>query len=183
VLVASGQAASVQETIATTLPNVVISLDSVANALVNTVNAQHLQGFDLNGDPGTEMFTGTSAASIAVAITDPAKIAASGSDTSRLDAGNADIMAGLVSAPNGPDRVYRSVVVQFGVDTQAINRRADIQSSMTADIDSVRSSQSGVNLDEEMASLLSYQRAYEAASKVLTVVDSTLDTLINRMGS
>jgi flagellar hook-associated protein 1 FlgK len=37
-------------------------------------------------------------------------------------------------------------------------------------------------LDEEMANLLSYQRAYEAASRVLTTVDSTLDTLINKMG-
>jgi flagellar hook-associated protein 1 FlgK len=183
VLVASGQAASVQETIAVTMPGVVTDLDSVAAALVNTVNTQHMQGYDLNGEQGLEMFTGTTAGSITVAITDPAKIAASSSDTSRLDAGNADTLAALVSATDGPDRVYRSVVVQLGVDTQAVNRRAEIQSSMTADIDSVRSSQSGVNLDEEMASLLSFQRAYEAASRVLTVVDSTLDTLINRMGS
>ena len=101
---------------------------------------------------------------------------------SALDAGNADALAGLVSSSTGPDTIYRGVVVQIGVDSQAINRRSDIQSTMTEDIDSVRSSQSGVNLDEEMASLLSFQRAYEAASKVVSVVDSTLDTLINRLG-
>jgi flagellar hook-associated protein 1 FlgK len=59
----------------------------------------------------------------------------------------------------------------------------EIQAKATLDVDSARSSQSGVNLDEEMANLLMYQRAYEAAARVLNVVDSTIDTLINRMGS
>jgi flagellar hook-associated protein 1 FlgK len=32
-----------------------------------------------------------------------------------------------------------------------------------------------------MTNLLSYQRAYEAASRVISTVDSVLDVLINRM--
>jgi flagellar hook-associated protein 1 FlgK len=43
-------------------------------------------------------------------------------------------------------------------------------------------SESGVNIDEEMANLLTYQRAYEAAARVLTAIDDALDTLINRTG-
>ena len=42
--------------------------------------------------------------------------------------------------------------------------------------------ESGVNLDEEMTNLLTYQRGYEAASRVLTTIDSMLDQLINRTG-
>ncbi|MDT4987924.1 MAG: flagellar hook-associated protein 1 [Micromonosporaceae bacterium] len=181
-LIQSGKAASVLESLSTTLPNTITSLNQVASALVTTVNDQHVQGFDLNGAQGGPLFSGSTAADIAVAITDPALVAASSSDSEHLDAGNADAMAGLVNSDNGPDSIYRGVVVQVGVDAQAINRRSDVQATMTTDIDSVRSSQSGVSLDEEMANLLSYQRAYEAASRVLTTVDSTLDTLINKMG-
>jgi flagellar hook-associated protein 1 len=36
--------------------------------------------------------------------------------------------------------------------------------------------------DEEMTNLLTYQRGYEAASRVLTTIDSMLDQLINRTG-
>ena len=40
----------------------------------------------------------------------------------------------------------------------------------------------GVNFDEETVNLLAAQRAYEAASRVMTTMDSVLDTLINRTG-
>ena len=40
----------------------------------------------------------------------------------------------------------------------------------------------GVNLDEETVNLMQAQRGYEAASRVMTTVDSVLDTLINRTG-
>ena len=39
-----------------------------------------------------------------------------------------------------------------------------------------------MNLDEETVSMLAAQHAYEAASRVLTTLDSVLDTLINRTG-
>jgi flagellar hook-associated protein 1 FlgK len=38
-----------------------------------------------------------------------------------------------------------------------------------------------VSLDEEMTNLIQYQYAYQGAARVVTVVDSLLDTLINRM--
>jgi flagellar hook-associated protein 1 FlgK len=51
-----------------------------------------------------------------------------------------------------------------------------------SNVDAQRESNSGVNLDEEMTNLLSYQRAYEAAGRMMSAVDSALDTLINRTG-
>jgi flagellar hook-associated protein 1 FlgK len=53
---------------------------------------------------------------------------------------------------------------------------------MVAQIDAARESVSGVNTDEEMVNLMAAQRGYEGAARVLTAVDSMLDTLINRTG-
>ena len=51
---------------------------------------------------------------------------------------------------------------------------------LTEQVDGARDQLAGVNLDEEMLAMVQYQRAYEAAARVMTVVDSMLDTLINR---
>jgi flagellar hook-associated protein 1 FlgK len=74
------------------------------------------------------------------------------------------------------------LIGQLGVAAGASSRRSDIQSTITQQADADRESTSGVNLDEEMTRLLTYQRGYEAASRVLTTVDSMLDQLINRTG-
>ena len=39
-----------------------------------------------------------------------------------------------------------------------------------------------MSLDEEMVSLVRYQRALEAASRVMTTVDEALEVLVNRTG-
>ena len=62
-------------------------------------------------------------------------------------------------------------------------RRAANQQVLTSQVDGAREQLSGVDLDEEMVNMISAQRAYEAASRVMTTVDSMLDTLINRTGA
>jgi flagellar hook-associated protein 1 FlgK len=47
----------------------------------------------------------------------------------------------------------------------------------------LREAVSGVNLDEELTKLISYQRAYEASARFITYIDSMLDTIVNRMGT
>lgn len=41
---------------------------------------------------------------------------------------------------------------------------------------------SGVSLDEEMSDLVKFQHAYNASARVMTVIDETLDRIINSMG-
>jgi flagellar hook-associated protein 1 FlgK len=47
---------------------------------------------------------------------------------------------------------------------------------------SQQQSQSSVDIDEESVSLLTYQHAYQASSRVMTAIDEMLDVLINRTG-
>jgi flagellar hook-associated protein 1 FlgK len=79
--------------------------------------------------------------------------------------------------------MYRKVVVDLGTAAKTVAQRAAVQATLTTDNDAARQSESGVNLDEEMANLISYQRAYQAASRVINTIDSVLDTLINHTGS
>jgi flagellar hook-associated protein 1 len=188
VALAGGSIGSQVYTLNTVLPGAVASLDAVANNLATTVNAQHQAGYDRNGNPGQPMFTGTTAATIAVAITDPTQVAASGVATvppatgGNLDGSNADALANIASLSTGPDVSYRKMITDLGVASEAATRKADIQTTVPSDIDSARTAQSGVSLDEEMTNMIQYQRAYEAAGRVLTTIDSTLDTLINHTG-
>ncbi len=161
-------------------------LDEIAASLRDKVNAQHGRGFDQDGVAGTAVFTGGSAATIALALTDPRRIAASSSAGARGtgDNGgtNAADMAELAGAPNGPDVSYRELIVKLGVEAQTANRRVDIQADILGQIDAAREAEAGVNLDEEMTNMLAYQRAYEGAARFISSVDSMLDTLINRTG-
>jgi flagellar hook-associated protein 1 FlgK len=176
-----GMAAGFVQVLNTTIPNYAHRLDTVAMSVATAVNTQHAAGYDLDGGTGNPMFTGTGAADLAVAFTDPRKVAA-GSSAGTLDGTNADALAALASKAGGPDSVYRQVVVDLGVEAQGVNRRVDVQTSVAADIDAARDSVAGVNMDEEMVNMLTFQRAYEGASRMLTAVDSMLDTLINRTG-
>jgi len=49
---------------------------------------------------------------------------------------------------------------------------------MLENLQNVRDSVSGVNLDEEMTQLLQIQRAYEANSKIIAIADEMLQSLL-----
>ena len=180
--VQSGQAASVLQTLNSILPSYSARLDGVAGTIASYVNNQHAAGYDLNGNQGGPLFSGTTADSIQVAITDPTLVAASSTQGGTLDGANATALANLATASTGPDQAYRSVIADLAVTTQTANQRSTIQTVLSSNADAAVTSESGVNLDEEMTNLLSYQRAYQAAAKVMSAVDSMLDTLINRTG-
>jgi flagellar hook-associated protein 1 FlgK len=185
--VALGGATGAQvEALAITIPGYADALDTVAVALRDTVNTAHAAGYDLDGNAGTAMFSATATAKdIAGLITDPRKVAASAqapSPSPSLDGTNAAALGDLGRAPNSPDAVYRQLVVGVGGAAQTANRRLEIQTAVSTEAGAARESAQGVNTDEEMVNLLSYQRAYEAAARVITSIDEALDTLINRTG-
>ena len=91
-------------------------------------------------------------------------------------------MAAVATASNGPDELYRDLVVSLGFAVQSADQAAATQESLASSITSQIDAESGVSIDEEMANLLAFQRAYEAAARVLTAIDAVLETLINRTG-
>ena len=47
----------------------------------------------------------------------------------------------------------------------------------------MRDSESGVSLDEEMTNMVTYQRGYEAATKLLQTADTLLGQLMDGLGN
>jgi flagellar hook-associated protein 1 FlgK len=186
--VTGGRLAAALDILGEVIPRYADGLDAVAVRLAERVNEAHTAGYPMDGtDLAGDFFTssstmlGITARTITVAITDPRQLGVAGVPGS-ADGANAAALAELGKLADGPDAVYRGLVVGLGVAAQAAQRRADIQTRVAADIDVLRSADAGVNLDEEMTNMIVFQRAYEAASRVLTTVDEMLEVLITRTG-
>jgi flagellar hook-associated protein 1 FlgK len=177
-----GELGAIVDAVNVTLPGYLAGLNGFARTLGDGVNAQHALGFDATGASGTPVFgyvAGDEAASLSLVLTDPERLAASGiAGGPNLDGGNADLLATLATA----DDSYQSLVNTFGTQVASLNRLAANQQVLTDQVDGSADQLAGVNLDEEMANMVTAQRAYEAASRVISVLDSVLDTLINRTG-
>lgn len=173
------------------------SLNNVAQQLADMVNTQHEAGYDQSGAAGGKFFdynAADPAGTISVLISDPSKVAASadGSGPSN-NADNADtitqVLNGAVGAgspPGTPVNIndsYQRLVTGLGSTVAGLNTQTTNQQLLAGQVDDEREQQAGVSLDEETINLMQAQRAYEASSRVLTVMNSLLDTLINRMGT
>jgi flagellar hook-associated protein 1 FlgK len=144
-------------------------LDAVAAKLTESVNALHTS---------TPFFTGTTAATIQVAVK------ASEVQTSSTGAiGGNDVALAIAALRGGAaDQSYSALVERVGSDVRgAQDEQTNLQTTLTA-IGNQRQSVSGVSLDEEMTSLISFQRGYEASARTLTAMDDMLETLIDHTG-
>ncbi|MCH2219950.1 MAG: flagellar hook-associated protein FlgK, partial [Dechloromonas sp.] len=57
--------------------------------------------------------------------------------------------------------------------------KMDAQTSVLKQATSAREALSGVNLDEEAAEMLKFQRAYQASSKILEIGNQLFDTILS----
>jgi len=77
------------------------------------------------------------------------------------------------------DSFYSSIVTRLGVDLQGARTKLKVHEEAQAQIDSLREEVSGVSLDEEMANMIQYQRAYQASARIMVTIDTMLEELIN----
>ncbi len=152
------------------LANYQTALDGVVENLAGSVNALHT---------ATPFFSGTTAATIAVAVK-PAEVQTSSTKT----AGGNDVAQAIAALRGGnADQSYSALIERVGSDVKtAQDEQSNDQTTVTA-IGNQRMSVSGVSLDEEMTNLISFQRAYQASARTMTAMDSMLETLILHTGT
>ncbi|HIH96838.1 MAG TPA: flagellar hook-associated protein FlgK [Thermoplasmata archaeon] len=172
------------------IPHYMNELDSLTSTLITEVNNLHNVGFALDGaTTGLDFFTGTGAADIAVnpVFSDLTLIAASqggeaGDGLNALSIGQ--IKDALTMSGNTATfgDFYKSVIATLGVESQEATRLVANEKLLVEQLTNRREAVSGVSLDEEVINMLKYQRGYEAASRMVTVMDEMLDRLINGTG-
>jgi flagellar hook-associated protein 1 FlgK len=120
-------------------------------------------------------------------IDDPKLLAASNANNGESNNENAKLLATFrnkkVTGLNGtPDDFIKAILATLAVDTNHANRMTTNTESIVEQTNNSRLSISGVSLDEEMGNMVKFQHSYNASAKMVTTLDSIMDTMINRLG-
>jgi flagellar hook-associated protein 1 FlgK len=158
--------------------------NDVATGLAARVNGALTSGYTPGGTQGPPFFAvgaGPAATSLTVVPTSAAGIAIN-SAAGSADGTVADTVSQLGAQAGGPDATWATFVSNIGVQSKNAATQSTIAGSAASAATTAQTSQSGVDLDEETTNLVTFQHAYQAAARVMTTIDSMLDTLINHTG-
>jgi flagellar hook-associated protein 1 len=171
------------------IPSILGQLDTLAAGIANSVNAVQTSGYDLNGNLATNenLFnpppgnsTGA-AATLSVAMTDPAEIAASSDGTSGSN-GNAQALYALSTSNsiNGqsPSAYYSGIVFNVGNQASTASAEQTASQGILQQLNDQQSSVSGVSLNEEAANMVQYQNAFQASAQVVTTINDMMYAVI-----
>lgn len=186
------------------VPAVIDQLDQLAFAVANEVNTQHTLGFDLNGTAGGNFFDvapaplaplpayDSAAAKIKIDLTlagDSRLIAAAQEATGVPgDNRNALAMAGLyntefVSLGNLTfQSSFINILADIGEKVQTSESRLAFHQDLLTQAESRREVVSGVNMDEELSNLIKFQRAFEAAARLVQTGDEMYQSVLAMVG-
>jgi len=169
------------------LPSYIQGLNTLAQSVADQVNTGLDNGIDENGAaPASDLFTYNAsvgaAATMGVNPLTPDQIAAA---LPGAPGGNGNALA-LAALANGANlnnetfaQFYGNLGEQVGNDLSTATNNQTTQQALLNQVQTLRQQTSGVSLDEEAANLIAFQRAYQADAKMVTVLDSLTDTLMN----
>ena len=119
-----------------------------------------------------------------LSITDTDEIAAS-ADSTTLPGDNRNalqIIDVYKNAVNELDTVmsdyYNSIVADVGVLSLTAQDSSKFEQTLMNELNTRRESLSGVNLDEEAANLIRYQKAFEAAARLIQITDQLAEEIL-----
>jgi len=175
------------------IPSALSSLDQLAYSISTTVNAQNNAGTDYDGDTGTttdplyifkEPTTVTgSAASMSVVMTDPNQIAAAGAGDGTGDSSNATALANIANqkivSGQTPINYYSNFVSTLGATVSSVETENTAQEASVTQLQTQSDSLSGVNLNDEAASMTTLERSYQAASQVFAMLNTIMASALN----
>jgi flagellar hook-associated protein 1 FlgK len=189
--IGSGKLHGLLEVRDTLIPGDLGRLDTLAGTLMTEVNTLHSAGVGLNDTVGRVFFTGTGAADMALnpeLAADVSRIAAAADATGVPgDNSNAIAMANLAFQLTMDGNTttfagyYQATVSSVGLQVQESKAYTDHSQTLADYLESYRQSISGVSLDEEMVHLVEFQHAYDAAAKLISIVDEMMTTIIEML--
>ncbi len=112
-------------------------------------------------------------------------------DSGNVNAGDARAAVEIASIRNtkvmiGHERTlddyFADSVTNVGLKGEQAENNLKSHMAIMNDLRTMRDSISGVNIDEELSDIIKFQHGYNAAAKFVTIWDSLIDTVINRLG-
>jgi flagellar hook-associated protein 1 FlgK len=169
------------------IPSYLGDLNTLAQGVADTVNTTLAQGIDQNGAaPTTNLFTydpvAGAALSLAVNPLTPDQIAAASPGATGGN-GNALILAALGDAKTVSGdtfaQFYGNLGGRVGSDLSLAKSNQSTSQLLLSQTQDLRTQVSGVSLNEEAEHLIAFQRAFEATSKMIGILSSLTETVIN----
>jgi flagellar hook-associated protein 1 len=191
-----GELGGLQTVLLDRLPALRAELDAFAETFALAFNLANADGYRADGTAGGDVISfvaGDVARTLQVTTDITALAAASDPAAAPHDARNAERFGelrlakvgdggGLDPAGSSIEHRLADLVVGLASDVRSAKATANGARAVAVGAELARVSEHGVSIDEEMVSLVRYQRALEAASRVMTTVDEALEVLVNRTG-
>ena len=182
----SGRLAGLLTTRNKSIPSYLDSLNSLASSLADKVNETLANGVDANGNaPSQNLFQYDSsigaAQTLKVNSLVPSDLAAALSDAPGGN-GNALVLTQLANTrdANGYTytQAYANIGAALGRELSTAKGDATTNQALLDQARSFRSDESGVSLDDEAATLIAFQRSYQASAKLVSVLNELTQTLL-----
>lgn len=170
------------------------ALNILAQQLADRVNQILTGATTTTGQPGTALFTYSAASPVDVAATlavnpaiTPAALAPSDPGPPPVGNGAALELSNLGSSTDPADEIdgqtitqyASSIATQVGQQTSNAQNNQALQTQLVAQAQAVQTQISGVSLNAEAVQVIELQQGYDAAGKMVSVIDSLSTTLIN----
>ncbi len=157
-----------------------ISLDESILREANNIAAA--KGRDSDGDGIADRMTGENDGSNALRIV--------ASLVSENEYNALDVVSKIDHDPIMMDKYSKSfrsfldkVTEDLGTYTRNANLELKKEDAIVNHLKNTKESISGVNIDEEMAALVTYQHGYNASARFISYIDKMIETIIQRMGA
>ena len=183
-----GSLKALQDLTQNKLPAVQNSLDQLAASLVTEFNNVHRAGFTLSGATAVDFFDPTKTTASTIDLSAALKASSDNIAASANGAqGNGSVVSQLAAfATTGVASLggntfrehFVTLAAGVGLDVSNTMKDVDAQQALVDRADQARTSVSGVNVDEEMVSLITQQQAYQAAARIVTVADQMVQQLL-----
>jgi flagellar hook-associated protein 1 FlgK len=176
------------------LPGYMTQLDQLAFDVAGSVNTAHRAGFDLAGTAGGDFFAPPAAVagaartlSVTAALVANSNLIAAAGTPAPGDNQNARAITNLQQAALGsgttnPVDTWASLVYRVGSDAQGAKSELGGHAEVVRQLQTLRDQVSAVSLDEEAANLTKFQMAYQANARYFSVIQTSLDQLMQMGG-
>ncbi len=175
----------------TTVPGYLARLDEIAGTVVEEVNRVHRTGFDFTGAAAGDFFDPDRPTAATIRVSDAVRansnlVAASGDGTPGsgvIALAISDLRLADIFGAQGTsaEDYYASLIADLGIEAERAAAHKDVENLLLTEIDMRRESVRGVSLDEEMTNLVAAQHAYQAAVKLVTVIDNLMETIMSTL--